>query len=83
MFAAPERPFAPNVHAHKAQKKSALLDSSAVSIPKMAKCVLPLALSLYRLPFDSCALSLSSCSNQELGKEEKILTGTFHDGDSE
>lgn len=28
-------------------------------------------------------LLLFVCSNQELGKEEKILSGTFHDGDSE
>lgn len=87
MFVKPERSFVPAVGASsKGQKKNAM-ENSSVTLPKLSKyvsvwtceCVGGVVLRAHACV---CVVRLTG-SNQELGKEEKILTGTFHDGDSE
>ena len=75
MFAGPERAFVPTVSRDKAQRK-VLTETTATPLSRLPAYVVS-ALVLWEM------LIQRRNRNQDLGKEEKILSGTFHDGDSE
>ncbi|KAI9915094.1 hypothetical protein PsorP6_006930 [Peronosclerospora sorghi] len=81
IFTEPDRKFVPNLHKEKTQSKNQLENN--VTIPKLARSSLDISRNSHKLDVCIHVLLLWTAYSQELGKEEKILSGTFHDGDSE